>query len=243
MKRFSLLSVLAAAWLSIACAGGSVSLDDVAQAGQELLGQNGPLSNDEITRGLKEALSKGSTAVVAQLGARDGFAKDPAIKVPLPDTLRKARDFASKVGLEGSFDDLELRLNRAAEQAAPKAKSLFLGAIKSMTLEDAGGILKGPDDAATQYFQRKTGASLKSSMRPLVDDALAQVGAVNAFNKLLREYNSIPLAPKVEADLTGHVVDEGAEGIFYYLAREEQAIRNDPLKRTSQLLQRVFGSQ
>jgi hypothetical protein len=80
-------------------------------------------------------------------------------------------------------------------------------------------------------------------MRPLVDDALGEVGAVNAFNKLLKEYNSIPLAPKVEADLTGHVVDEGADGIFYYLAREEKAIRTDPLKRTSELLQRVFGSQ
>lgn len=134
-------------------------------------------------------------------------------------------------------------MNRAAESATPKAKRLFLGAIKDMTVDDASGILKGPDNAATKYFQDKTGVSLKRAMRPLVDNALAEVGAVTAFNNLLREYNSIPLAPKVEADLTGHVVDEGSDGIFYYLAREEKAIRTDPLKRTSEMLQRVFGSQ
>jgi hypothetical protein len=109
-------------------------------------------------------------------------------------------------------------------------------------VDDARGILKGSDDAATQYFRGKTGAQLANDMRPLVDQALAQVGAVKSFNDLLGRYNRIPGVPKVEADLTGHVVDEGTDGIFYYLAREEKAIRENPLKRTSELLQRVFGS-
>jgi len=142
-----------------------------------------------------------------------------------------------------SFDDLELRLNRAAEKATPKAKQLFIDAVRDMSVQDARGILQGPDDAATTYFRNKTGPSIESAMRPLVDESLADVGAVQTFNTILKRYQSIPLAPKIDADLTGHVVSKGSSGIFHYLAEEEKAIRTNPLKRTSELLQRVFGGQ
>ena len=227
------------------CAGSGSTLDELAKTAETALGggQAGGLSSADITAGLKEALTKGSSEVVGQLGQRGGFAKDPVVRIPLPSTLVKARDFASKVGLEKSFDDLQLRLNRAAELATPKAKQLFVGAIRDMSVQDARGILQGPDNAATTYFRGKTGPAIKSEMRPLVDSALAEVGAVQSFNALLQQYRSIPLAPKVEADLTGHVVDKGSDGIFHYLAVEEKAIRTNPLKRTSELLQRVFGAQ
>lgn len=227
------------------CAGSGPTLEDLTKTAEAALGGAGAsgLSSADITAGLKEALTKGSSQVVGQLGQRGGFAKDPTIRIPLPSTLTKARDFASKVGLEKSFDDLQLRLNRAAELATPKAKQLFVGAIRDMSVQDASGILRGPDNAATEYFRGKTGTGIKSAMRPLVDSALAEVGAVQSFNTLLKQYRSIPLAPKVEADLTGHVVDKGSDGIFHYLAEEEKAIRNNPVKRTSELLQRVFGSQ
>lgn len=240
-----LISVALSSLLLVACAGDGPKFEDIKQVAESALGgsTSGPLSTDEITRGLKEALTTGSNAVVSQLGRSDGFSGDPAIRIPLPNALVKARDFASKFGLEGSFDDLELRLNRAAEEATPKAKALFVGAIQSMSVEDAKGILQGPDNAATEYFRGKTGTQLQSQMRPIVDDALAKVGAVSSFNKLLSQYNNIPLAPKVDADLTGHVVEEGSDGIFFYLAQEEKAIRENPLKRTSEILQRVFGSQ
>jgi len=145
--------------------------------------------------------------------------------------------------LAGSFDDLENRLNRAAELATPKAKSLFVGAIRDMSVQDASGILQGPDNAATEYFRGKTGPSIKTAMRPLVDDALAEVGAVQTFNQLLKQYQAIPLAPKVDADLSGHVVDKGSDGIFHYLAEEEKSIRTNPLARTTDLLKRVFAAQ
>ena len=234
--------------LSACASDGGYKLDDLkAVAESAIAGDSssavGALSTDEITLGLKEALTTGANAVVSQLGAAKGFSDDPAIRIPLPKSLVKARDIASKVGLEGSFDDLELKLNEAAEAATPKAKALFVTAIKDMSVEDASGILKGPDDAATEYFRGKTGVSLEEQMRPIVDSALADVGAVASFNSLLSKYNKIPLAPKVDADLTSHVVDEGSNGIFYYLAQEEKAIRENPLKRTSQILQRVFGSR
>jgi hypothetical protein len=226
------------------CAGNGHRLDELKAAAESALGSSvgGPLSIEEITQGLKEALTNGASAVVAQLGRVNGFSDDPAIHIPLPSALAQARDFASKLGLEGSFDDLELRLNRAAEEATPKAKALFVSAIQSMSVDDARGILQGPDNAATEYFRGKTGAQLQAQMRPIVDQALANVGAVKSFDRLLTRYKQIPLAPKVDADLTGYVVTEGTDGIFYYLAQEEKAIRENPLKRTSEILRRVFGS-
>lgn len=242
------LAVIFSVFMLSGCAADGPQLDDLKAVAEAALGgdsssASGALSVDEITRGLKEALTTGSSAVVSQLGAAKGFSGDPAIRIPLPKSLLKARDIAEKVGLEGSFDDLELKLNEAAEEATPKAKALFVNAIKGMSVSDARGILQGPDDAATEYFRDKTGVDLQAQMRPIVDSALAKVGAVSSFNRLLSKYNNIPLAPKVDADLTSHVVGEGSDGIFYYLAQEEKAIRENPLKRTSQILQRVFGSR
>lgn len=237
--------ILCGALLS-GCAGSGPQLEDLRAAAESALGgqdaTRGSLSIDEITRGLKEALMTGSNAVVARLGQTNGFSDDPIVHIPLPGSLAKARDFASKLGLEGSFDDLELKLNRAAEQATPKARALFVNAISEMSVEDARGILQGPDNAATEYFRGKTGTRLEAQMRPIIDQALASVGAVSSFNALVSKYNSIPLAPQVDADLTGYVTGEGANGIFHYLAEEEKAIRENPLKRTSEILQRVFGS-
>jgi len=230
----------------LGCAGSGPTLDDLQSVAQTALaggGASGALSAGDITKGLKEALNKGTTTVVSQLGAAGGFSNDPTIRIPLPRSLQKVRDFASQVGLAGRFDDLENRLNQAAEAATPKARSLFLGAVRDMSVSDARGILQGPDNAATEYFRTTTGDSLKASMRPLIDNALSQVGAVNSFNSLLSRYRRIPGAPAVDADLSGHVVDEASDGIFYYIAEEEKAIRTNPVKRTTEILQRVFGAQ
>jgi hypothetical protein len=224
------------------CANTSAVLDELEQvAGQVLTEGSGELSINEISRGLKEALTIGSQEVVQQLGRTDGFNADPIAHIPLPTALDRARNVAAKVGLQKSFDSLEVRLNRAAELATPKAKSLFVGAIQQMSLSDARGILNGPDDAATQYFQNAMGPGLRDAMRPIVDDSLGQVGAVRAFNELLAQYRQIPFAPAVDADLTAHVVDLGMQGIFHYIAQEEKAIRDNPVKRTTELLRRVFG--
>ena len=247
MKLKTFLVVVSSSFLA-GCAADGAKLDDLLSGAGSVLSDasgasDGALSIDEITRGLKEALATGSSAVVTQLGQANGFNNDPSIRIPLPTSLQKARKAAEKVGLEGSFDDLETRLNRAAEEATPKARELFIGAIRSMSVDDAKGILQGPDNAATEYFRGKTGDNLQDQMRPIVTNALSEVGAVSTFNDLLAKYNKIPFAPKVDADLTGHVVEKGSDGIFYYLAQEEKAIRENPLKRTSALLQRVFGSQ
>ena len=201
------------------------------------------LSNDEIAAGLKEALRVGTDRVVGQLGAVNGFNTDPSVHIPLPDSLKTVQSTLSKVGMSGMMDDLELRLNRAAEAATPKAKKLFLDSIQDMTLDDVRRIYEGPDDAATRYFQAKMSEPLAGEMMPIVNDSLSEVGAIKSYDDAMGRYEAIPFVPDVKADLTGYVVDKGMEGIFYYLAKEEAAIRQDPLERTTDLLQKVFGAR
>lgn len=205
-------------------------------------GTSSALGNDQLIEGLKEALRVGTETVVGQLGAPDGFNADPQVRVPLPKTLDDAKGLLSRVGLSGTLDDLELRMNRAAEQATPKAQQLFYDAITSMTLDDAKKIYDGPDDAATRYFQGRMTPDLRTAMRPIVDETLAEVGAVKVYNQVVGRAQSLPFAPNVNLDLTGHVLDEALEGLFLYIAREEAAIRNQPAKRVTEILQRTFGS-
>lgn len=199
------------------------------------------LANDEIIAGLKEALKVGTGNVVGQLGTRNGFNNDASIRIPLPDTLKQVRDALAPFGYGGLLDDLEVRLNRAAEDATPKAKKVFWDAISAMTLEDAKRIYQGPDDAATQYFRRTMSTPLAESWQPIVDKSLSGVGAIEAYDNALGQYAKLPFMPDVKADLSKHVIERGLDGVFLYLAREEAAIRNDPVKRSTELLQKVFG--
>ncbi len=200
------------------------------------------LTTEEIGTGLKEALRVGTETVVSQLGTVDGFNADPNIHIPLPETLDTVQSALNKVGMGGILDDLELRLNRAAEHATPKTKALFWQAINEMTLEDVKGIYKGPDDAATHYFRAKMSVPLAAEMRPIINQSLAEVGAIQVYDKTMSRYRALPFVPDVNADLTNFVIDKGLDGIFYYLAREEAAIRKEPVKRTTDILKRVFGS-
>jgi len=199
------------------------------------------LSIEEIGAGLKEALNVGSEIVVSQLGSTDGFNKDSNIHIPLPGSLENVKNMLTNVGMSSLFEDLELKLNRAAEVATTKAKQLFKDAITSMTMEDVKGIYEGPDDAATQYFKTKMSPELSKEMKPVIEDSLSQVGAVKSYDDMMKGYKSIPFVPDVKADLTDHVVEKGMDGIFYYMAKEEAAIRQNPVKRTSELLKKVFN--
>jgi len=132
-------------------------------------------------------------------------------------------------------------LNRAAESAAPKAKDLFLQAFTEMTFADIKNIYEGPEDSATKYFQSEMSLPLKKEMRPIVIKTLSQVGALQAYDKVIGKYKTLPFVPDVQADLEEHVLQKGLAGIFYYLAKEEAAIRNNPAKQTTTLLKKVFG--
>jgi hypothetical protein len=201
------------------------------------------LTVDEIAAALKEALRVGTRTVTAQLGRLDGFNGDPAVHIPLPEKLQTVMSVLDRVGMSQLGDDLEIKLNRAAEKATPPAKELFFQAIGDMTLADVKDIYNGPEDAATRYFQQKMTPSLAEEMRPVVDESLSTVGAIQAYDTLIGQYRSIPFMPDVKTDLTEYVIEKGMDGLFYYLAKEEAAIRQNPAKRTTELLKRVFGSR
>lgn len=196
----------------------------------------------DMNGGLKEALKLGAERVVTRLGAVDGFNADPLVHIPLPGVLEKVRKPLSRVGMSGKLDELELRLNRAAEAATAKTGELFWNAIEDMSVEDALTIVKGPDDAATQYFRSKMSQPLGDSMRPIVDQGLSDVGALETYENLMSKYKSLPFVPDVKADLTTHVVDLALAGVFHYMAEEERAIRKDPIKRGTSLIAKVFGA-
>jgi len=203
-------------------------------------GQSGP-TVEEIGAGLKEALRVGSENVVSRLGRVDGFNTDSAVHIPLPKQLDTVKSVLDKFGMSGLLKDLEVKINRAAEVATPKAKKLFLQAINKMSFEDVMKIYKGPEDAATQYFRSKMSPALAKEMEPIVNKSLSKVGTLQAYDSVMKEYRSIPFVPDVKADLTDHVVKKGMDGIFYYMAKEEVAIRQNPAKRTTDLLKLVFG--
>jgi len=233
--------------LALLLSNSSMAAFDWLQKGRQLLeGETGTqsqtMSNQELGAGLKEALRVGAERVVGQVGTLDGFDADPKIHIPLPDNLAKPRSILAAIGYGSLFDDLELKLNRAAEAAAPEARVLFLNAIEAMTLEDVQAIYNGPDDAATQYFRSKMNTPLREKMQPIVDRSLAEVGALNSYDTAIGKYKTLPFVPDVKADLSAYVLDKGLDGIFFYLAREEAAIRQNPVKRTTELLQKVFGS-
>jgi hypothetical protein len=204
-------------------------------------GERSGITLEEIGAGLKDALRVSSENVVSRLGRLNGFNKDPAVHIPLPKQLETVRSVLDKVGMSGRLKDLELKLNRAAEVATPKAKKLFLQAITEMNFDDVKKIFNGPKDAATQYFRSKMSPSLAKEMEPVVNETLSEVGAVQAYDNVMKKYRSVPFVPDVKADLTEYVIEKGMDGIFYYMAREEAAIRTNPAKRTTDLLKRVFG--
>lgn len=219
------------------------------EKGKELLKRGGSdgatssvLSTGEIAAGLKQALEVGTENVVAQLGQAGGFSNDPKIHIPLPDSLSGVQSALSRVGMSPMLDDLELRLNEAAEVATPRARSLFTQAIRQMTLEDVQAIYRGPEDAATRYFQSKMSAPLAAEMTPIVQSSLAEVGAVKSYDAVMGQYQALPFVPDAKANLSSYVVQKGMDGIFYYLAQQEAAIRQDPARRTTELLRTVFGA-
>lgn len=200
-----------------------------------------PAMAADLAAGLSEALVVGTERVVEELGRPDGFLSDAKFHIPLPSPLSQMRPVLTSIGLGGLADDLETRLNHAAEAAMPVAGELLVQAIRNLSFQDAAGILTGPSDAATRYLERQTAEPLAVRMRPVIDTALAEAGAVRAWDALTSRYGALPFLPDLKADLSGQVVSHATDAIFDQLGAEEARIRADPAARTSELLRQVFG--
>lgn len=240
------MRVLLAAVLVLLVAGcgerGGLRTGNLGEALEGLLGAPSGLSQSEIAAGLREALRVGTDRTVTQLAREDAFWANPRIRIPLPQPLADARQALRPLGLAGLLDDLERQLNRGAERAMPIARDLFWQAISSLTFDDVIAIWRGPDDAATRYLERTTRGELAARMRPVVQDALGEAGAIQMYDALVQRAANLPLVPDLRADLTGHVLDRSMDVLFTFLAQEEQAIRENPAARTTELLRRVFGA-
>ena len=199
------------------------------------------LDQDEVGRGLKEALNKGIEKGVDKLSVKDGYFKDDQIKLLLPKEAQKVEAKLRKLGQGEKVDATIESLNRAAEDAAGSAKELFVSAIKNLTLKDAVNILNGADDAATVYLSNSTRAQLTDRFSPIIKASLGKVGATAQWAKLFNAYNKIPFVEKVNPDLVAYTTDKAIDGLFIQVAKQELEIRKNPAARTTALLKKVFG--
>lgn len=243
-RRFLLRALPVAPLLVVAPASA-----DLLERGREILGtltdsDNGSaLSSSDRIEALRETLIIATRNATGQLAQHNGFYGNPDVRIPLPGVLQSTRDTLERFGAAGPVDHLHERLNRAAEDAAPQARELFLEAIEDLTLEDARAIIQGPDDAATRHFQTRMSDPLAARMRPIIDAALNESGAIRAYNNVLTEVEDLPFVPDVAFEPTEHVVEHAMAGLFDTLAQEEAALRADPVGHGSELLKRVFGNR
>ncbi len=241
--RFVIALILAVFLIFAGHLGFSAGLSDIVNGAQEALGGSGALTNDEIIAGLKEALEVGTEKAVALVSKADGYYRNPDIKISLPESVQKVEKFLRATGYGQKVDAFDLSMNRAAERAAPEAKSIFGDAIKQMTFDDAKKILNGRDNEVTLYFEDKTSDRLQEVFKPIVKDAMGEVGVTQSFQDLNARAESMPFGKSLSFDLDQYVTDGALNGLFKMLAEEEKRIRTEPAARATDLLKKVFASQ
>ena len=222
-------------------------MDDIGKVigGGKVPGVSGSVPDDaKVVDGLKEALSVGSANAVSSTSKVDGYFANQAIRILVPEKVRKVADMLGKVGYQKEVDDFVLSMNRAAEKAAPLAKAHFVEAIRAMTFEDARKILGGGDTAATDYFRGKTQKKLFDEFRPVVSSSMGEVGVTRSYKNMVGKYSALPMMGKPESvDLDHHVTTKALDGLFLVLGQEEKKIRTDPTARGTDLLRDVFGKK
>lgn len=200
------------------------------------------LTPTEMTAGLKEALTRGAEAAVAQLGKQDGFFGDPKLRIPLPENLKKVDKLMRTFGMGKQADELILSMNRAAEAAVPEAKTLLINAVKDMSVEDAKGILTGGDRAATEFFRKKTETALTERFLPMVKTATSQVGLAQSYNKYAGLASRFGRVKQDQASIENYVTKESLDRLYTVIGEQERAIRSNPVQYGSDLLKKVFGA-
>ncbi len=200
------------------------------------------ITNQDANAGLKAALEKGSQVAIASLGRTDGFLGNSAVKILLPDSLRRYEKLMRRVGMGKYADELVLTMNRAAEAAVPEAKTLFVDAVKKMTVQDAKGILTGGSTAGTEYFKRTTSAPLRAKFLPIVAQATKKVQVAEKYNEFAGKGAKFGLVKQEDANLDSYITQKALDGLFYMVAEEERKIRANPVQAGSDLIKRVFGA-
>ncbi|BCT68575.1 DUF4197 domain-containing protein [Nitrosospira sp. NRS527] len=202
---------------------------------------NGPVSDEDTTSALKQALTQSADVAVDKLGVADGFLSNPKVKIPLPGALQKVEGIMRTLGMSKYADGLIVTMNHAAETAAAEARPLLMDAVQKMSVKDARAILTGGDDAATQYFRTTTSDALSQKFLPIVKNATDQVGLIKKYNEFAGKGAKLGLIGEKDANIENYVTQKTLDGLYLMMAEEERAIRSDPMGQSSKLLQRVFG--
>ncbi len=234
---------IVAAFSILLCSCTATQVTQAVTEAEQILTGKDPLTTDQVGEGLKEALTQGIAKGSDVLSQVDGYFKNPEIKIPFPPDAKKVEDKLRAIGLGNDVDKFIMTLNRGAEDAAIKAKPIFVDAIKQMTIEDAWGILKGQPDAATQYLKKTTTTQLQAQFKPVIQSSLDKVNATKYYSDLVNTYNKIPFIEKVKPDLNAYATDLAIRGLFTTVANEEKNIRSNPVARTTDLLKKVFAAQ
>ena len=248
MKKIIFLSIAINAFTFSACTSQQIKKTNksVTSVANDILNASktsgNSLTNADVINGLREALTVGTKNSSALASKMDGFYKNPVLFIPFPPEAKKVKDKMDALGMKAQTDKFVMTLNRAAEEAAKDAAPVFINAIKGMSIGDGFAILKGADNAATQYLRDKTTAELKQKFLPVVQNAINKVELTKYWSPIITTYNKIPLVEKQNPDLTVYVTDRAIQGLFKLIADEELKIRKDPMARVSDILKRVFGN-
>jgi len=199
-------------------------------------------TNKEAAAGLKDALTQGADAAVAQLGQLDGFLKNSKVKIPLPDNLKKVEKAMRLMGMGNQADELVTTMNRAAEAAVPEAQTLLVDAVKKMTVTDAKNILTGGDNAATQYFRTNTQKQLTEKFLPIVKEATDKVGLAQQYNDFAATGAQFGLVKEEDAKIESYVTSKALDGLYLIIGEQERALRKDPVSATTSLAKKIFGA-
>jgi hypothetical protein len=239
MKRISYLTIMFL--LVFLSSLPAAQVDDVLK-GAKITANQGSSDKTNVASGLKEALTIGTGNAVTSISKVDGYFGNKMIKILIPEKIQAVAKALGKLGYQKQVDDFVLSMNRAAEKAAPKAKEIFIDAIKQMTIEDAKKILNGGNTAATDYFKVKTSKKIFESFQPIVSSSMNEVGVTRSYNEMMGKYtSSVPFAKKETLDLNAYVTNKASDGLFYMVGQEEKKIRTDPAARVTDLLKNVFG--
>jgi hypothetical protein len=197
-------------------------------------------SPQDAARGLKSMLMLGAEYAGQKLGRYDGFASNPAIRIHLPPDFQKAHDVLERFGLSARLDDLELKMNRAAEDAIPSLKPLIADAIRQLTFKEINKIVSGGDGAATTYFRQVSETELRASIQPVIEKSLRETGAQNTLKIINQSLNTLPMKPNLKFDMTAYVSEKTLDGVYDYMAIKEKDIRARPFSSSDKFIRQLF---
>ena len=242
MKKICFILVLLSTCLLSACSQ-KIDFNKIKKQAGEIYNSGTPLTTEEITRGLKEALSVGSRNASGTASKVNGYYKNPLLFIPFPPEAQNVADKLRQIGLGNKVDEFIVALNRGAELAAKESAPVFVNAITSMSINDAVGILKGSDTSATSYLRRTTGAQLQTRFQPIIDKSLSTVNATKYWTDIINTYNKIPLVKKMNPNLSSYTTGMAIKGLFVLVGQEETKIRRDPAARVTEILKKVFAKK